>query len=263
VPGNGRRHGHVIVHDAPTPATAAHRLRLCPLLAVCGLCGGAGTSTLAYLLARFAAIVGPGHVLVADTGGPTGGLAAAARVDSGRTLAEAGELLGHGLPLAPPLYATDPGTGNSEHEVRVLATAPRFQASERPEGAGALLTVARHPHAHALVVVDCGTLQRAADRFVARHASHIAWVAPATADGIRRASRVLEVVPTTRARELIVARRDPAQPTPPQRTLNGLTERRRAPLVLLPHVTEPRKRPERAIEAAAVGLQAILGVLGR
>jgi hypothetical protein len=62
---------------------------------------------------------------------------------------------------------------------------------------------------------------------------------------------------------LIVARRDPAQPTPSQRTLNGLTQQCRAPLVLLPHVEEPRRRPERAIEAAAVALQAILGVLDR
>ena len=43
------------------------------LLAVCGLCGGAGASTIAYLIALAEARSERGDVLVADTGGPTAG----------------------------------------------------------------------------------------------------------------------------------------------------------------------------------------------
>src|SRR5215207_2778196 len=76
----------------PTTATSQ-------LLAVCGLCGGAGTSTLSYLVARFAAAVARGHVLVCDTGGPAGGLAACARIESSWSLVEVAARVARGLPL--------------------------------------------------------------------------------------------------------------------------------------------------------------------
>jgi len=72
-------------HVAPAPRTT-----IAPLLAVCGVCGGAGTSTLSYLVARFAAAAARGHVLVCDTGGPAGGLAACARVQSPRVARRGG-----------------------------------------------------------------------------------------------------------------------------------------------------------------------------
>ena len=53
----------------PNRSTAA--VRRGPLLAVCGLCGGAGASTIAYLTALAAAQQRTGAVLLADTGGPT------------------------------------------------------------------------------------------------------------------------------------------------------------------------------------------------
>ena len=99
-------------------------MSLTPLLAVCGLCGGAGASTLSYLLARFAVNRFDGHVLVCDTGGPTGGLAACARVEVARSLSEAAAQIANGLPLASGLYATD-GPGSTELcELRVIATGP-------------------------------------------------------------------------------------------------------------------------------------------
>ncbi len=64
----------------------------------------------------------------------------------------------------------------------------------------ALLSLARHGSGHALVVVDCGTLQQAADRLVLRAASHIAWVLPATRSGVRRAEGVLAAVPDAAGR---------------------------------------------------------------
>ena len=76
------------VASGPAPAgTSARRLApvvpmRAPLLAVCGLCGGAGASTLTYLVARYAVERGLGHVLAFDTGGTTGGLSAICGVET-------------------------------------------------------------------------------------------------------------------------------------------------------------------------------------
>ena len=63
--------------------------RLGPLLAVCGLAGGAGVTTLSYLIALAAVRQWTDPVLVADTGGPSGGLAACAGVEVERSLERA------------------------------------------------------------------------------------------------------------------------------------------------------------------------------
>ena len=101
-------------------------------------------------------------------------------------------------------------------------------------------------------MVDCGTLQQAADRLALRAASHIAWVLPATRGGVRRAERVLAAVPDTAgAAELIVARREPERAAPRAlKALKALAESRHAPLVLLPRVSDPsRTRPARCARA--------------
>ena len=53
-------------NNHPTPVLSAS-LRRAPLLAVCGLCGGAGASTIAYLTALAEARSERGDVLLADT----------------------------------------------------------------------------------------------------------------------------------------------------------------------------------------------------
>ncbi len=103
------------VSELERPAVAVRG----PLLAVCGLCGGAGTSTLAYLVALASVREGPGLVLVGDTGGPSGGLSQYARVEAPRSLTEAAELVAHGLPTGQLVARTSEG-------LRVLATGPRF-----------------------------------------------------------------------------------------------------------------------------------------
>ena len=83
--------------------------------------GGAGATTLAYLVALAAAEQDHGPVLVADTGGPSGGLAALAGVETSHSLVElAAQIAGH-RPLGGGVYATGPSG------VRVLATAPEFR----------------------------------------------------------------------------------------------------------------------------------------
>jgi MinD-like ATPase involved in chromosome partitioning or flagellar assembly len=97
-------------------------VRLGPLLAVCGLAGGAGVTTLSYLIALAAVRQWADPVLVADTGGPSGGLAACAGVEAPRSLGELAEQLATGVPLGGGLYAT------GRDGVRVLATGPVFSS---------------------------------------------------------------------------------------------------------------------------------------
>src|SRR5262245_54185342 len=122
-------------------ATSRTRRRVSPLLAVCGVCGGAGASTLSYLIARHAVARQTGHVVVGDTGGPTSGLALRAGVESMRSLAETSEQVAHDLPLAGGLYAIDASV-DGECELRVIASGPRLASSGDPRGLHALLEMA-------------------------------------------------------------------------------------------------------------------------
>src|SRR4051794_38418230 len=124
-------------HD-PAWAGAAQHPTQAPLLAVCGLCGGAGASTLSYLLARHAVHELDGHVLVCDSG-CSGGLATCAGVRSPRSLSEAADELARGLPRARGLYALDESAGEQGRELRVIATGPRFDGASDTGGVHALL----------------------------------------------------------------------------------------------------------------------------
>jgi len=218
--------GHLVIEHGRNE-TSRPLPRVAPLLAVVGVCGGAGASTLSYLIARQAVTRQHGHVLVCDTGGPTGGLALRAGVESVRSLAETSEHIARKIPLAGGLYAIDPGVG-SECELRVIATGPRLASPGNPRGLRTLLRMARSDGAHSLTVVDCGTLQRAADRLALRHASHVAWVLPATDDGVRRAERLLACIRPTERGELVVARHIPRTTRGSLRRLRALAETRRA-----------------------------------
>jgi MinD-like ATPase involved in chromosome partitioning or flagellar assembly len=227
-----------------------------PLLAVCGLVGGAGATTLAYLVAVAAGRRSGGPVLVADTGGPSGGLAALSGTEAPRSL---------------PVLASELAAGRRHHDgiyalvargVRVLAGGPEFDAAPcAAEQLGRLLLDARE--AHSLTVVDCGTLASEAAVVAAAAATHRAWVTPATAHGALRGAPVLEAARNLSGRELLVARRDPHESKPPLRELRQMAAERRAPLVLLPHLALGGESHDRALEQAQVPLQAILGALGR
>ena len=227
-----------------------------PLLAACGLCGGAGASTLAYLVALATAREGPGPVLVGDTGGPSGGLSCYAGVAAPRSLDEAAQHVASGLPTGQLVATTDDG-------LRVLATAPRFTHECARDGIELLLDHARERYA--LTVIDCGTLAREADRVALGKASHVAWVLPATESGVRRGRRVLEAVnPYPLGGELIVACHDEREPKAAVREVRKLAEHRRATLVLFPSLPDlATGKVDRPLELAQVSLQAVAGVLGR
>jgi hypothetical protein len=248
----------------PQPAPQRRPTAETPLLAVCGLCGGAGASTLSYLVARWAIGVLDGHVLVCDTGGPTGGLAAYAGVESPRTLMEIAEHVRRGRPLAGGIYAVDDAASTARRQLRVIAAGQCLDAEPDGSALPALLAMARSDGAHSLTVVDCGTLQRDADRLAFAAASHVAWVLPATGSAARRAERVLAAISRrVPGRELVAARRENSERAAPLRTLRALAERRGAPLVLVPQLGDLVDRPGRALTEAEVSLQAIHGVLQR
>jgi len=267
------------VVDAPGPETASHatadatsettvgreqasgsrrvvEVRYGALLAVCGLCGGAGTTTLAYLIALFAARDQPGSVLVCDTGGPSGALAAIAGVTAPRSLIELADVLSAGLPTGSPYAETEDG-------LRVLACGPGFTPGCPHLGIERVLERARA--AHALTVVDCGTLTRDADHVVLTRASHIAWVLPATPGGVRRAERMLEAInPHRLGRELVIARCDPRERQAPLTDIKVLAAQRDATLVMVPRLPDLLEAgAAAALELAQVPLQAILGALLR
>ena len=226
------------------------------LLAVCGLCGGAGASTIAYLIALSGALSERGDVLVADTGGPTAGIARYAGVETPRSLSEVSELLAASLPVGQLLATTGDG-------LRVLATGPRLAADCARDGVELLLDHARRRYT--LTVIDCGTLARQADQIALAKASHVAWVLPATAGAVDRGRKTLDALaPHPSGREMLLARHQPSDRRRALSELRDLARERRAPLILLPSLPElatGNARP--ALESAQVPLQAILGALAR
>jgi Flp pilus assembly CpaE family ATPase len=228
-----------------------------PLLAVCGLCGGAGASTLAYLTAQAAARDGNGPVLVCDSGGPTGGLAAYAGVESARSLPALANAIAAYEPVGAGLFA-DGAPG-----LRVIASRPQLDDCAAEDGVARVLRDARQ--AHALTVVDCGSAGSRLGLQILGAATHVAWVLPATVSGLERGARVVGLFGVEQSRhELVVARYDGAGRKPPIEELGGLAAARGAPLVLMPHVPDlDPGRAEEALEAAELSLDAILMALRR
>lgn len=223
-----------------------------PLLQVVGLCGGAGATTLAYLIAATAARQSSVPVLVCDTGGPTGGLSAYADVQSPRTLADISERLAEGHGIGGTLFSeTDDG-------LRVIAAAPQFTVVGYPEGIRRVLGDARA--AHGLTVVDGGTLSRPAEQAAISVATHVAWILPASDSAVERARRTLARIAPLGRPEFMVARAEHGKA--PTRALRDLADERRAPLILMPAIDGSRKRRARPGDAALT-VQAIGGLLQR
>ena len=243
----------------PREQTSApqHRFGLGPLLAVCGLAGGAGVTTLSYLIALAAVRQWTDPVLVADTGGPSGGLAACAGVEVPRSLGELAQQLAAGVALGGGIYAA------GRDGLRVLATGPEFSSPRADDQVRELLADARE--AHGLTVIDCGTLAREAEQTAAAAATHVAWVLTATTHGVSRGRRVLDAAPRMAGKELDRrAERCAAGERAAARAAGGSPPSggRRSCSCR----TCPGSRPAgsaAAAEAAQVPVQAILGALRR
>lgn len=130
---------------APAALTAA------PIIVVCGLHGGAGTTTIALAIARHAVReTGPGTVLLTETDPRGGGLALALDAAGSYTLAD---LARHHAAGATP--STNPVVQLPDG-IRLLAAAPAEHDQADPDDVAAVLQQAGATHA--LTVVDAGTL---------------------------------------------------------------------------------------------------------
>lgn len=171
-----------------------------PLVAVCGLHGGAGTSTLAHALAATAAAESREPVLLAEAEPASGDIARLTGTSSPQTLGE----------LALAHFAGTPPDGGSlarAADLRVLAGARPAPIAVSPEGAvAALLEAARARHG--LTVVDAGALRDTGAREILRAATHIIWTVsarPAAAD-MAHAILVSELVPPLAATQVLAVR---------------------------------------------------------
>jgi MinD-like ATPase involved in chromosome partitioning or flagellar assembly len=230
------------------------------LVAVAGLCGGAGASTLAYLLCAAAVADAQRGVLCIDATGRAG-IAAYARTRAGISFAHASiELEGGRMPDPDHLLAT------SRDGVRVLCGRSSL---EQPLLAvnGALRLLADARAAHALTVIDCGTLTGEHERLALHTARTVLLVTPATASGIERSAPL-----AVRARELccadatlvLVARADRRERKAPVARLASVAEELGATVVLCPHIDDLRERPVAdALDRAQVTLQTLRGAIAR
>jgi MinD-like ATPase involved in chromosome partitioning or flagellar assembly len=253
--------GQLSLEDQPRSEHVglSFRARGGPLLAVVGVCGGAGATTLAYLIAAASALESNAPILLADLGGPGAGIAAYANITSQSFTALAAHLALGQRPAGAPV-------ASGEFGMRVIAAAPELDEPVPADTVTALISQA--VAAHALTVLDCGQLTREVERVALNLATHIAWVAPATSVGLRRARMLLQTLRTCApGREIVVARNDPhahQREKPPVHELAELADERFAPLVLVPRLDDlADTATEHVLEQAALPLQAFAGLLRR
>jgi hypothetical protein len=170
-----------------------------PLLVLCGLHGGAGTSTLAYALAAQAAEESPATVLLCETDAAAGDVAALTGVTSPYSLSElAGEFAVGRTPAG--------GTLARAGKLRVIAAAPAAAPAVEDDAVLALVKAARPRHG--LTVVDAGTARAPLTRELLRIATHVVWLTVARPGAAQRGRALLAgpLAPAVAARQALVVR---------------------------------------------------------
>ena len=185
------------------PAPGACGLRFSrpggPLVVVCGLHGGAGTSTLAYALAAQAASESPAEVLLCETDAAAGDVAALTGVTSPYSLSElAGEFAVGRAPAG--------GTLARAGKLRVIAAAPTAAPEVEDEAILGLVSAAKPRHG--LTVIDAGTARAPLTRELLRIATHVIWVTIARPGAAQRGRALLSgpLAPAVAARQALVVR---------------------------------------------------------
>jgi Flp pilus assembly CpaE family ATPase len=201
-----------------------------PLVAVCGLAGGAGTSTLAYLLARRAARHSSVPVLLAELDSAAG-LAAMAGAASPLGLRELARAVEEQRPPKRPFAELAGG-------LRLVAATP---GGSEPGAGGALARLLEDARAaHGLVVLDAG--QPSPTEPLLATADQLLLCLPATAAGVRRAE--LQLVSgllragATRGPSVLVCTAIQPNARPQVRQLRRLAEGRVDRLLLVPHLPQ-------------------------
>jgi hypothetical protein len=198
-----------------------------PLAAVCGVTGGAGTSTIALALSRLAAAASTAPVLLTEVDATRAGLAVLAGRAAPHALVELAERVARDAAPAETFVELEPG-------LRLVAASPRLYTNTDPTIISALLGEARA--AHGLVIVDHGTMWTG-DSPVLASATHTLWVVPATPHGVGRAQALFEsevLLPAGRSVEALVATGHAARPRVSVRALRRLARVRCERLVLVP-----------------------------
>jgi hypothetical protein len=240
--------------SAPLQGADSHARREEPsappaLLAVCGIGGGAGTSTLAYLSAMYVQQFAPKPILLCDAGGPGASLAAMAGKGSPLSLPQAATAVAAdalGAPLFVQLTA----------RLRLIGREPGFDDAPDPDGLARLLDDARD--AHPVTIVDCGTLQRPVERSVAEQASSLLWVTRGTPGGAGQAKAALGHLPLRADREILAVRATEERNAAAEHELMSAADLRGASLVFLPALPDlGRIGIEAALQVAQVALEAI------
>ena len=170
-----------------------------PLVVICGLHGGAGTSTLAYALAAQAAHESPAEILLCETDAAAGDVAALTGVTSPYSLSElAGEFAAGRAPAG--------GTLARAGKLRVIAAAPAAAPAIDNEAVTALMNAARPRHG--LTVIDAGTVRAPLTRVLLRIATHVVWVTVARPGAAQRGRALLAgpLAPAVAARQALVVR---------------------------------------------------------
>jgi MinD-like ATPase involved in chromosome partitioning or flagellar assembly len=224
-----------------------------PLVAICGLTGGAGTSTLALLLARQAARDSNAPVLLTEHDAQHAGLAAIAdRATPRPFVALAQDLANERAPVDTFAELAD--------ALRLIAAAPQFLPQADPTAVHSLLDEARA--AHGLVVIDCGT-HWTKESPVLDRATHIIWTLAATPTAVARASIALDTIAPRpgRAREALAAARLTPGRTVSVRALRRVAERRCERLVLMPYDERVAHDPQHGGDSARHALTALGSVL--
>jgi MinD-like ATPase involved in chromosome partitioning or flagellar assembly len=241
-------------HTVPRARTAATGLVFDepggPLVAVCGLVGGAGTSTLTLLLARAAAAGSGAPVLLTEDDPLHAGLAVLAGRATPHALLELAQRVADDAAPAETFVELEPG-------LRLVAAVPQHAPAADPDAVRSLLGEARA--AHGLVIVDCGT-SWSADSPALAAATHILWSIPATRGGLASARALLDsdgMPPAGRVPEVLVATARTPRPGVSVRALRRLAAQRCERLALIPHsdvVARGERVDDHAVMRALAGL---------
>jgi hypothetical protein len=228
-----------------------------PLLAVCGLHGGAGASTLAHAIAATAAHESLAAVLLCETAASSTDIARLARCGSPLTLTELANARAVGV-------APGGGTLARAGRLRVIAAAkPELAPDALPDAVPGFLHSARA--LHGLTVVDAGPLRAAGAREILTVATHIAWVMSARDDIVDVADALLAstLIPPSAARRVLVARGCPrrAGSTPARgaaRRLRDVAEAHCDRLILMPDQAPGFALTSRAVRSVLTALAGLL-----
>lgn len=185
---------------APAPANCGLSFERAPgpVVLVCGLHGGAGTSTLAYALAAQAARESPHPVLLCESEAAAGDVATLTAVTSDYSLSE--------LAAERDAGRRPKGFIARHEQLRVIAGVP----GPAPIVADGAITgvVAAARARHALTVIDAGTLRAPGTRELLQLATHVIWVTTAQPGAAQRNRTLLAspLVPALPARQLLAVR---------------------------------------------------------